>query len=975
MKDRLFSISGMLKRALCLLAMGGLMYSCSDDYDLPDKTPSWLGSSIYNYLKEQGNYSNTVKLIDDLSYTEVLGKTGSKTIFVADDDAYKEFFKKNNWGVTSYDQLTTAQKKLLLNSSMLDNAYLLENLPHATSGTYSDGSYLNKNVCLKHVTSLSATDTIAYYKWDDAAIPTTENTADEDYWSRFRTQDKGGIYLATDATVPMMMHWINGYMENNKITDDDFATIVGKTRAENDVYIYGSKVVAQDITCQNGYIDKLDKVIEPATSMAEMIRTNGRTKIFSHMLDRFSGPYYNSSLTNSFRQLKPDVDSVFEKRYVSEWSQGGSNMFSPDDVSKSTELTYYLTYDPGWNDYYPFSYNSSFNDALGRIADMGAIFAPSDNAMLKYFSTGGGGAFLMERYGIDLPVTMENLNKNVDQIPLKVIMELINNLLKESFIQSVPSKYETIMNDARDPMFADVENEAAYKSLIDTCLIACNGIVYVINKTYTPATYACVAAPAKVSDSLHIMGWAIFDDERWLNNPGNAHMNFMSVVLKAMNSNFSLFLPTDGALNTYYDPVSMMYTQPYALGFTYNAANDNVTAKARRFDVTTGEVSTINMATPISSSQIYNRMIDIMDTHILLHSSTEALAGGVASGKEYYLSRTGAPVKILSPGSVTVGSEVQGGWQEKYGQVCHVTKIYDQTRMTNGYGNGTAYILDRPLQTTTRSVYSIMNDNGSEDSPFKEFFDLCQVDGDVLSAAGLADAYTKQTDKERALSRYYIFSSSNPCLDYNVRFFSTYNYTVFIPTNAVVRDAIDNKGLPTWESIAAYIAGKQAEIAAHESDSSSTFKVDSATTAYKTKAQAMITSLVNFCKYYFMDQSVFADVPSQAQNSYETACINAATNRYITLDVASDGNHTLTIYDKAGNHANVVNGHINLLARDLQYDATGRSASTIATSSYAVLHLIDGILNYKTLENGRYDSDWATLGAAKAYLAKYRIKK
>ena len=80
--------------------LGGLFFSCSlclvtscrDGYDLADEDPSWLGSSIYDYLQSNGNYTNTVRLIDDLGYREVLAKTGSKTLFVADDNAFDRFF-------------------------------------------------------------------------------------------------------------------------------------------------------------------------------------------------------------------------------------------------------------------------------------------------------------------------------------------------------------------------------------------------------------------------------------------------------------------------------------------------------------------------------------------------------------------------------------------------------------------------------------------------------------------------------------------------------------------------------------------------------------------------------------------------------------------------------------------------------------------------------------------------------------------
>ena len=67
----------------------------------------------------------------------------------------------------------------------------------------------------------------------------------------------------------------------------------------------------------------------------------------------------------------------------------------------------------------------------------------------------------------------------------------------------------------------------------------------------------------------------------------------------------------------------------------------------------------------------------------------------------------------------------------------------------------------------------------------------------------------------------------------------------------------------------------------------------------------------------------------------------------------------------------------NILTRDytLSTIATSANNATIETSSYAVVHQIDGVLNFKELDGGRYDTDWATTAAAKRFLAKYRIKE
>ena len=68
--------AGLPKWVGLLLIAAGSLFSC-DGYDLAENDPDWLGSSIYDYLRSEGNYSNVVRMIDDLGYSEVLAKTGS----------------------------------------------------------------------------------------------------------------------------------------------------------------------------------------------------------------------------------------------------------------------------------------------------------------------------------------------------------------------------------------------------------------------------------------------------------------------------------------------------------------------------------------------------------------------------------------------------------------------------------------------------------------------------------------------------------------------------------------------------------------------------------------------------------------------------------------------------------------------------------------------------------------------------------
>ena len=101
-----------------LVVLSSLFVSCKDDYPYDNEEPEWLGKSIYDYLVSNGDYTNFVKIIDDLNYKDVLARTGSKTLFVANDEAFQRFYNNNRWGVSNYNQLSTAQKTLILNFSM-----------------------------------------------------------------------------------------------------------------------------------------------------------------------------------------------------------------------------------------------------------------------------------------------------------------------------------------------------------------------------------------------------------------------------------------------------------------------------------------------------------------------------------------------------------------------------------------------------------------------------------------------------------------------------------------------------------------------------------------------------------------------------------------------------------------------------------------------------------------------------------------
>jgi hypothetical protein len=265
-----------------VLLLSSSFYSCRDDYPYDNEEPEGLGSSIYGYLNDNGNFTVTVRLIEDLKYKEVLNLTGSKTLFVANDDAYKEFFKNNAWGVTRYEDLTLAQKKSLLNFSMLNNAYTIVKLSN-----YNNDGILIEETAMRQETALAPIDNVSFDKGEK--LPTSS------YWNSYREK---GIYLVKDNTPKTIVYFTEEFINKAGFSNDDFSTLTnGKTRQKNDMYVFDKKVTEKNIRCKNGYIHVLESVLIPPPNMGQYIQENPSTKIFSKLLDRFCVMVYDNAST------------------------------------------------------------------------------------------------------------------------------------------------------------------------------------------------------------------------------------------------------------------------------------------------------------------------------------------------------------------------------------------------------------------------------------------------------------------------------------------------------------------------------------------------------------------------------------------------------------------------------------------------------------------------------------------------------
>ncbi len=976
------------------LALAGLMTSCIDKNEEVDaeKKPEWLGGSIYQELKNPnpsrltGTFSTYLRLVDDLGYSETLNRTGSKTVFPANDEAFERFFKNNDWGVSSYEQLSEAQKKLLLYSSMLDNALLLSMLPNVSNGTAEP----MKGYAVKHQTNMTTTDSIQH-------IVGAENMPrNNHYWEPYYNK---GIDVVNDATRPMMVHITREYMLQNGIStkgeNSDFAILTGTPYSEGNAYVFNVGIQKNaetgeyngDRTCMNGYIHQMEDVIVPPGNMAQVVHRNQNTQLFSRVLNYFAVPVFDDEakrITSNYNDMAvtnglPQKDTIYQVRYFSSRSQGSSatdnTALNEDPLTKTPiPTTQILAFDPGWNQYFPKVSRAGNIDV--SISDVGAFFVPDDDAVKRYFLPGGNGAYLIDIYG-DKPNTAENIAENLDSLHSKnpgVLTSFVRNLMKANFTTSVPSKFPTVINDASEVMGLEVgmiDRKANGKYDIT---IANNGVVYVINEVIAPDEVQSVMAPATVFPDMQVMNWAVKDrGSATTGEPWHLGLDFQFYLL-AMKANYAFFIPEDQAFECYYlDPASLGHLldpndvetkRPEVLHFFYDAtAKPQLKCERYYYNIETGEVEGQPRTATIAS--VAEQLKDILNYH------TVVLESGEEIGKNhYYQAKHGGTVYI--DGGNEEGTHVMSGLQKD--------GIYFNPEMNQGQGaqqringfeaptiktiypekNGNAYRLSHVIQPPTESVYGVLKGtviNG--ESVFSEFLELCtgfEAD-DVLLWAGIPneaevegmpapqEAYIVFTNSTKLVTREekrminneektVKVPIANTCLDMNVKMFNTFNYTLFAPDNTAMQQAY-NSGLPRWDDIISLYRKY------HTSDGSDpeggNEEQDIAT------AKKMIDQIRDFVRFHFVSNSVYADndVPTA---TYQTM----SNNEYGVANELLIGsqNGTLTISDpktratlatvSAGDTQRVV----NKMTRDYWFDNTKTSAQSIVTSSFCAVHQI-----------------------------------
>lgn len=962
-----------LPRLLAGLCGAALMFglsACSDDLLLG--TPEWLGTSIYEELESRGDYSVTLALINSSpvaadNYRELLSKTGSKTLFVADDAAWQRFFDKNKklpaenpWStITSTESFNASGNELkvrrLLKGMMLNNAYVLDLLGNLSSDASATNVEDAADACMRRNSSISNLDMRDLVKQENFPPVKPDNASgvqDIDWWEEFRdrtsittmpamlngvdnTKPAGAEYLYTrngTPDLPTMVHFSPSFAISKGFKGDDVRILSGGVATSTSQTVVNGVAIDPDnsnITCQNGYIHKMVEVPYPVSNMMEKLSYESQYSTFYKQLQRFSYPYYNEVQTNNLGGL----EDVYTIRYINSGDYG-KHCALTQDYSGGKVAMAYLPYDPAWNHYYLYNSDGSYTYQM----DAALMLVPGNDQMESFLTNEG--KELTDKYAAGQAPSW-------DLYPDAIVAELMQNCMLPNFLSYLPSNVSKI-KDTSQSIIGGLDTDK-----IADCYVCGNGVIYGLSMNIVPPTYKDVTSTMLLNKEKDLNtdrdeGFSVFYNfiQKDKNIPG-ASAGYASYLSSFDGTKYVLFCPYDKAMRNVIDPSSVnrvtgtagevgpiLFYFDFASGedpkyekkekylpwiepCRYSVDNEGVVTRLAKYDRMSGYSSfapTDNYNTWYSSIS-YKMLRYIMENSVCPVYNLPENVNPLEPSYTYYKTKAGSAIKVdWEKGSTIQTAGYAGGYQDQFNR----SVVSGDAASTKA--NGAALPVGEVLLPATKSPYQVLRDE------FPEFFKFLQL--------GNSDSW--YLSKNDGNEKHVILDPG----DNAISLLRPYNYTIYVPTKTAIDKQVNSYLVPRRRWLQ--------EIPSSGKDIEKKFPGKD-TTVVKELRAVLDTALNRYIAYHVQDNAVFLG-QRDTTGVFETGLINKTTNLFYGLHVdehSSVSDRFLKVFPKgyASRMVEIDPNKCNIQATQNYYieaenNGTKLKYGQIYSSAYAVIHQI-----------------------------------
>ncbi len=317
-----------------VLLMPLFFYSCEDKMDEHYEIRLSEGSA-WEVLEKDGNYSIFLQAIEKIGYRQMVAGKSLLTVMAPDDEAFNTYLAEQ--GYSSIDAMDTDELSKLVGFHLIDYSFTKSKMEnYRPSGDLED--------------SESAVIRMGqYYKFptNSSDAPTVEYDA---------TNNKYVTVWHSDRFIPVFSHYFFSTREIDAKTNYEYFYPNSTWTGSDGFNVSNASVVEYEIPADNGYIYKIDRVLEPLETIHTELKNDPDYSIFLNMYDYFATYVYDATYSTNYGE-SAGVDSLYTLQHT-----------NLPNIAQEWPVSSYLD--------------------LASLMSVGySVFAPSNTALNNYFQS------------------------------------------------------------------------------------------------------------------------------------------------------------------------------------------------------------------------------------------------------------------------------------------------------------------------------------------------------------------------------------------------------------------------------------------------------------------------------------------------------------------------------------------------------------------------------------------------------------
>lgn len=303
-------------RLITFLALGFLtFYGCQDDMQVEKfKRPDWLAGKIYTQLKEQPELSTFAKCLELTQFDKILDASGSYTIFAPTDEAFAAWFQSHS-KYKKVEDIPLPELDRIVKYHIVQNPWSKNQLRSLDVFGWIDPKDLTNNEPRGYKRETLLLDKNRKYGIKG------EYRNFKNYLSIVDTLSSPWIRNEATDSRKYAPIFFKEYFDIYELSSSDYEFYFNRPiESPADIYYVGAKVLGDEVFAENGFVYKIDRVVEPLKNAYQIMASKEGPNSYKDFLD-FINSFPEFVYDDRKTMLQPGaseglaVDSLFDLSY------------------------------------------------------------------------------------------------------------------------------------------------------------------------------------------------------------------------------------------------------------------------------------------------------------------------------------------------------------------------------------------------------------------------------------------------------------------------------------------------------------------------------------------------------------------------------------------------------------------------------------------------------------------------------------